>query len=174
MKRAGRKYKKMATEVPNYDDSELDIKLRSLLEDKNDRRYDDDQEKDSMSSLIEESERIMEDLLKFAEKEIEEVEQSLVPKRLEIESKINYSLQEQLQAIEEYRHHTLNSVMQSLSGFKDIREKIQRLYDQVDSDLVSLKSISDQDLSRQLEAVRSQEAEKLRKEVRKSMNVYQK
>jgi hypothetical protein len=174
MKRAGRKYKKMAAEVPNHDDSELDIKLRSLLEDKNDRRYDDDQEKDSMSSLIEESERIMEDLLKFAEKEIEEVEQSLVPKRLEIESKINYSLQEQLQAIEEYRHHTLNSVMQSLSGFKDIREKIQRLYDQVDSDLVSLKSISDQDLSRQLEAVRSQEAEKLRKEVRKSMNVYQK
>ena len=35
MKRAGRKYKKMAPEIPNHDDSELDIKLRSLLEEKN-------------------------------------------------------------------------------------------------------------------------------------------
>lgn len=153
------------------EDTELQGQLRSILQGST-ITQNVDESKESLPSLVEEAEQIMESIIKVADREMSEVEQMIFPKRQEMESTITTALQEQLQAIDNHRNHTIQAITQTLSSFKDIRDKLQGILQEIDVDLESLKGPIDQELIREMETQRNQEAEILRKEVNNYCDVH--
>lgn len=162
-KQEGKKIVGKRNDERQEDEDEVEDRLQSLLNTIKDQQ--DQDENESLTSLIEETDHIMRELMEQSQRDIDEAQQFVVPKRLEMEQLIGKSLQERIQSVEEQRTGPLTEITHALNNFKEIRDRLQALLQDIDNDLSSLKDTTDKDLIKDMEKARNQEAESLRKEV---------
>jgi hypothetical protein len=135
-----------------------------LLQGSNRNRVENDDES-IVSDLVGEITQLMDELQNKVEIVLEGVKSSVENQRRDVESVSMNALLQQAQQVDAFRGNSLPEMKRLVSELKDARALLDGLLTEVDRDLSSLKSMSDDSLRKQLEVSRAQEEEMLRKEV---------
>lgn len=143
----------------------LEMQLKDILLQGSNRNRVENDDQSIVSDLVGEIVELMDELQNKVETAIEGVKSSVVSQRGDVESVAMNALLQQARQVEAFRVNSLPDMKRLVSELKDARKLLDNLLAEVDRDLSSLKSMSDEDLRKQLEASRAQEEEMLRKEV---------
>ena len=146
-------------------ESSLEMQLKEILLQGSNRNREENDDQSIVSDLVGEITQLMDELQNKVEIVLEGVKSSVENQRGDVESVAMNALLQQAQQVDAFRVNSLPDMKRLVSELKDARALLDGLLTEVDRDLSSLKSMSDDSLRKQLEVSRAQEEEMLRKEV---------
>lgn len=151
----------------------LEMQLKEILLQGSNRDRVESDDQSISSDLVGEITQLMDELQSKVEIVLEGVKSSVENQRRDVESVAMNALLQQAQQVDAFRVNSLPEMKRLVSELKDARALLDGLLTEVDRDLSSLKSMSDDSLRKQLEVSRAQEEEMLRKEVRRLVKAYE-
>lgn len=157
-----RKYSRSKSKSQEHEGIEEPLLRKLQRIEKSSDSGDDD---DISANLLADADKILESLVKVAERDMKDVERAIYPKREELLAAMTQEVDQHVHKIKQHRQETLPSLEAAISGIKDIRDKLHSILEALDRDILALRSFSDQALLEEFEKIRSKETETLRKEV---------